>query len=201
MAWPLFLVIGITVAAAVLGMGAARREHATIGQIAQRRHHAGNFPEPIRLALGLAPHEGKPRNRGHQPVRVGMLRPRKQLLDRRLLDLASGIHHDDALRHFRHHAEIVGDEDYRGAEPVLQVDDKVEDLRLDGDIQRSRRLVGDQHLGMAGERHRDHGALPHAAGELVWIFLRPLFRLGDARDAQHLDRLRPGLRPADILVQ
>ena len=127
-------------------------------------------------------------------MRIGMLRAGEQFLDRCLLDLAAGIHHDDALRRLRHHAEIVGDEDYRGAELALQVEDEVEDLRLNGDVQRSGRLVGDQHLGIAGERHGDHGALAHAAGELVRIFLRPLFRLRDAR--QYAASRSPSSKPA-----
>jgi hypothetical protein len=40
----------------------------------------------------------------------------------------------------------------------------ISDLRLDGDVERGGRLVGDQHFRIAGERHGDHGALAHAAG-------------------------------------
>ena len=78
------------------------------------------------------------------------------------------------------HAEVVGDQDHRRAELALQLDDQLEDLRLDGDVERRGRLVGDQHLGIAGERHGDHGALAHAARELVRVFLGALLRLGDA---------------------
>ena len=56
----------------------------------------------------------------------------------------------------------------------------VEDLRLDRDVERGGRLVRDQQAGPAGQRHRDHHALAHAAGKLVRIFLRALRRLGDA---------------------
>ena len=40
-------------------------------------------------------------------------------------------------------------------------------LRLHGDVERGRRLVGDDQLGVARHRHGDHGALAHAARELV----------------------------------
>ena len=50
---------------------------------------------------------------------------REQLLDRRLLHLAAGIHHDDALRGFSHDAEIVGDQDHRRAELALQIEDNL----------------------------------------------------------------------------
>ena len=50
-----------------------------------------------------------------------MQRLREQLVDRRLLDLAAGIHDDHALRGLGDHAQVVGDQDDRGAELVLQL--------------------------------------------------------------------------------
>jgi hypothetical protein len=38
-----------------------------------------------------------------------------------------------------------------------------ENLRLNGHVERRRRLVGDQKLRLVGERHRDHHALALAA--------------------------------------
>src|ERR1017187_1685602 len=43
---PFLLVVGIGLAAAVLRMGAARREHAAFRQIGQCRHHTGDFLQP-----------------------------------------------------------------------------------------------------------------------------------------------------------
>ena len=54
---------------------------------------------------------------------------------------------------------------------LLELQHQVEDLRLDGDVERGGRLVGDQHLRIAGQRHGDHHALAHAARELVRIFV------------------------------
>ena len=51
----------------------------------------------------------------------------------------------------------------------LQFAQQVEDLRLDGDVERRRRLVGDQDVRLVGERHGDHHALALAAGELMRI--------------------------------
>ena len=48
-----------------------------------------------------------------------------------------------------------------------------EDLRLHGDVERGGRLVGDQQVGLVGERHRDHHALALAAGELMRIAREP----------------------------
>ena len=57
---------------------------------------------------------------------------------------------------------------------------QVEDLGLDGHVERGRRLVGDEQLGLAGERHRDHHALRHAARHLVRDRPRAGARVGDA---------------------
>ena len=66
-------------------------------------------------------------------------------------------------------AEIVRDENDARAGLVLQLLDELEDLRLNRHVERGRRLVGDEQLRPARQRHRDHHALPHAAGELVRI--------------------------------
>ena len=63
---------------------------------------------------------------------------------------------------------------------------QVEDLRLRRHVERGRRLVGDQQVGIVDERHRDHHALAHAAGELVRVVVdAPL----GARDADRLQQL------------
>ena len=65
----------------------------------------------------------------------------------------------------------MGDQDHRHAVLGLEILDQVEDLRLHGDVERRRRLVGDQHVGAVGERHGDHHALALAARHLVRILL------------------------------
>ena len=52
---------------------------------------------------------------------------------------------------------------------VLELLDQLENLRLNRDVERGRRLVGDEQLRLARQRHRNHHALAHAAGELVRI--------------------------------
>src|SRR5260221_9899694 len=99
-----------------------------------------------------------------------MQRLTEKIADRRFLDLAAGIHDDDALRHLGDDAKIVGDEDDRGADLALELAHQIEDLGLDRYIKRGRRLVGDEELWIAGERHSDHDALAHAAAELARVF-------------------------------
>ena len=101
-----------------------------------------------------------------------------------------GIHHVDPLGVARHHAEIVRDDDERHVEPARQPVHQLQDLRLDGHVERGRRLVGDDELGIAGDRDRDHDALAHAARELVRILLEAAGRIGDADQAEQLDGAR-----------
>jgi hypothetical protein len=78
------------------------------------------------------------------------------------------------------------------AEFLLDVLQQFQDLRLDGDVQRRGRLVGDQHLsGRAGERHGDHHALAHAARQLVGVFVEPLTCVRDAHPDERFERLHP----------
>ena len=45
---------------------------------------------------------------------------------------------------------------------AAQAVDQLQNLRLNRDVERGGRLVGDQQLGAAGDRHGDHDALSHA---------------------------------------
>ena len=59
-----------------------------------------------------------------------------------------------------------------------------QDLRLDRHVERGRRLVGDQQARRARQRHRDHHALAHAAGELVRVGAHALARRAGCRRAR-----------------
>ena len=63
---------------------------------------------------------------------------------------------------------------------LLQLAEQLQDLRLHRHVERGRRLVGDEQVGLVGERHGDHHALALAAGELVRIGAEPALRVADA---------------------
>ena len=147
---------------------ASRRRRAQVG----RQALDGLEPDAARQI--------EPRHRAHQADGVGMQRPQEDVVGGALLDDVRRIHHVDAVGVARDHAEIVGDDDQRDVEPPRQILHQLEDLRLDGDVERGGRLVGDDELGIAGEPDRDHHALAHAAGELVRILLQPPLAVGDA---------------------
>ena len=105
----------------------------------------------------------QPRHRTQQAHGVGVLRFGKQGAHGRLFDDASAVHHRHFIGHFGDHAQVVRDEHDGGAAGLLQRVHQVKNLRLDGDIQRRRRLIGNQQPRFVGQRHRNHGALAHTA--------------------------------------
>ena len=68
--------------------------------------------------------------------------------------------------------------------------DQLEDLRLRRHVERRRRLVGDQQVGVVDQRHRDHHALAHAARELVRVVVDAPLGARDADRLQQLERAR-----------
>ena len=65
--------------------------------------------------------------------------------------------------------EIVRDEKVGQAKLVLQLIEHVDDLCLDGYVQRGNRLVTDDEIGIDREGSRDTDTLSLSAGELVRI--------------------------------
>jgi hypothetical protein len=66
-------------------------------------------------------------------------------------------------------AHVVGDEDVGQAELALELLEQVEDLGLDGNVQRRHGLVAHDQVGFEDERASDPDPLPLAARELVGI--------------------------------
>ena len=110
----------------------------------------------------VAPVAVQARHGAEQAPGVGMLRPTEQVLRAAVLHRAARVHDEDVVGELGDDPQVVGDQDDGGVELLLQTADQVEDLRLDGDVERRGRLVGDEQLGVAGQRHRDHRPLPHA---------------------------------------
>ncbi len=138
---------------------------------------------------------------GRQEVlRVVVLRGIEDRFGVALLDDLAVGHHADPVGHAADDAEVVGDEQHRHAEALLQVLQQLEDLRLDGDVERRRRLVGDQQVRLVGQRHGDHHALPLAAGQLVRIGGQPLLGVADAHEIEQLEHAGAGLRRGHRLV-
>ncbi len=120
----------------------------------------------------------------HQPTGVGMVGLVEDIAGGAAFSHPPGIQDSQPVAGLGDHTQVVGDQDDRDMEGLLQVAQQSEDLRLDGHVQGGGRLVGDQQAGVAGKRHGDHHALLHAAGELVRIGTQ------DALDVGQTDRRR-----------
>jgi hypothetical protein len=146
------------------------------------------------MPFGGALGQGGKERRGIGVVRIG-----KEASDLLFLDLLARVLHLHPLRGFCHHAHVVGDQDEPHLGLALDVGEEIEDLRLNGHIERGGGFVRDEKPGFAGQRHGDHHALRHAAGQLVGKGFEPAFRVGDADEVEKLDR--PALPPGAVEVE
>ena len=184
--------------AALEGEVAAVAERAARRQRLEVRRLAGDRAQLLRRGLVEA------RHRAEQARGIGVLRVGEQRIEgRRVLDDPAGVHHEHALAEARDDAEVVGDQHGRHAGLAPQPAQQLEDLRLHRDVERGRRLVGDQQRRVAEQRDRDHHALAHAARELVGV---EVDAPGGGRDADQVEQLerapaRVALAHAAVLDQ
>ena len=135
-----------------------------------------------------------PGDGAEQRLGVRVPGPGEQHVGRRGLDDPAGVHDQDPVGPAGDHAHVVGDQQQPHVQPGLQLVQQPQDLGLDGHVERGGRLVGDQQLRLAGQRHRDHHALAQAAGQLVRVRVEPLGRARNADQAE--DLLGPPRGPA-----
>ena len=173
---------------------AARVEAASRRRVQERRRLAGDLVQALEVRV-------EPRQRAHQAPRVGVARLVEDRAHRPSLDDAGGVHHDHVVRRLRDDAEVVRDHDHGGAEIVLDPLEQGEDLRLRRHVERRRRLVGDDQVGVVDERHRDHHALAHAARELVRVVVDPALGAGDPDGLQQLEGAGVRLFVRHVVVQ
>ena len=78
---------------------------------------------------------------------IGVARIGEDLLGRALLDHLAAIHDDDARTDAGDDAEIMADENDCGVKIAIELDDQLENLRLNGDVERGGRLVAYSSAG------------------------------------------------------
>src|SRR6185369_17301034 len=116
-------------------MTTARREVTTGRQIGWSWHHTFNRFESL-LFIQLRIRQFG--NGTQQAFGVRMLGPRKQLINRRLLDDSSRVHHGNTISHFCNNSEIVSDQEHSQFTLLSQIVKQLEYLCLDRDVERSR---------------------------------------------------------------
>jgi hypothetical protein len=113
---------------------AARVETAARRRVEQARHFTGDDRMSNIIRIGT-------RYGVEQRTRIRVLWIGINLRFRRGLDDGAGIHHGHALRHRAHHRQIMRDEQIAQPEPILQIEQQIDDLRLDRDVQRRHLCV------------------------------------------------------------
>ena len=180
------------VIAAIEGQRAALGETAA-GKIAvERRHRAMR-----RIERRATPSAAGQRRK--QLARIRMQRRTKEGRARPGLHHLTRVHDAHPVRHACRHAEIVGDQQHAHATLALDLRQQVQHLRLDGDVERRRRLIGDEQLRPPGERNGNHHALLHATRELKRIVAQALHRIRNADRLQQTAGFGLGLRSAQAV--
>lgn len=100
---------------------------------------------------------------------IGVDAVRDKLEAVRKLHEFAEIHNADAVRDMANDAEIVGNKQISKSEIRLQVLKHIDDLRLNGDVERGDRLIADDELGIDRKSSRYTDSLALTAGELVRV--------------------------------
>ena len=98
-------------------------------------------------------------------------------------------HHMDRVGDPADDSQVVADEDHRHAEALFEFCEEIEDFSGNRHVESRRRLIRDQQIRVAGDRHRNRDALALAAGQFMRICMQPASRLGNAGEVQKF--LRP----------
>ena len=85
----------------------------------------------------------------------------------------------------------MGNEKVRQPEFILEIAEQVEDCALDGNVQGTHRLVGQQYTRVRSERSSNTNALPLPAGEFMWISVKRPRR--ELHEIEQLNAARPRL--------
>ena len=128
------------------------------------------------------------RKRVEQRAGVRVARTLQHVFAHTGLDHAPRVEDRDTVGDRREDAQVVRDQHDRELVLATEPVEQAQDPGLHGDVERRRRLVGDQQSRPAGEGDRDRDPLAHAARELVREPPQRGTRVGDAHVVQQLDR-------------
>ena len=129
------------------------------------------------------------RDGAEQLLGVGVLGVGEDCGDRAGFDDLAVAHDGNAAGYLADDGEVVAGEEHGQLALALEGFEQVENLGLNGDVERSGRLVGEQQIWLVDEGHGDQNALALAAGELVWIVVEASSGIGNGDGFEGLDRL------------
>jgi hypothetical protein len=113
---------------------------------------------------------------------------------------SSGIHYGDAVTDAADYGEVMRDEEHGKREPLPQVGEQVENLRLHGDIERRGGFVGNEQRGAVNDGHGDHDALTLASGKLMRVVSPAALGCGYGDFAQSFDGTLAGFGAGDVRI-
>ena len=152
------------------GVGATVGKAAPRKDLVERRHGSGDGCQALAALLGVW--------QGVQQIDgVGMARLGKKRWCAGHLDNLAGVHERHAVGHLRDHRQVVGDQQHGHLLGLLQGAQQIQNLRLDGHVQRGSRLVSDHHIGLSGQRNGHHDALLLPARHLKGVAVNAPCRL------------------------
>ena len=135
--------------------GAAAGDGDGAGQVALK-------DDAFRLPCGVWQGDG-----GEESLGIGVGGVGKELLLLRIFHHFAQVHDRHMGGDVLYHTQIMGDEDQRDAQLLLQVHEQVDDLGLDGYVQRGNGFIGHDELRMDGQGAGDADALTLPAAEFV----------------------------------
>ena len=136
----------------------------------KRRHHTFNNVQHIVVFIRL-------RNRFKQRTCIRMQGMSKQFLHGSLFDDLPRIHNRNTVGDLCDDTEVVSNKDNTRLVFFLQVFDKIENLCLNGYVERRRRFIGNDKLRITRQCSCDKYPLPHSAGKLMREPLRRTLRV------------------------
>ena len=113
--------------------------------------------------------DGKARNGSQKGIGVGVKRVMEKVVAVRKLADASEIHNQYSVAEMLDDAEVVGDEEIGEVLFGGKLVEKLENLRLDGNVKGGNGLVKDDEAGVKGYRSRNAHTLFLSAGKGVRI--------------------------------
>ena len=157
-------------------------------EAATRRHRCRVRRLPVELLQAAGP-LADPRDRVHEAKGVGVLRRGQNVPSRSLLDDSACVHDAHTVGHPFHDTDVVGDQDDGHLQLLGDLPEQVEKVGLHLGVERAGRLVRDEELRPAQERHRDHHPLALSAAQLIRVRLCNPIRLRDMDGGQVFPRL------------
>ena len=98
------------------------------------------------------------------------------------------VHHQNIVRHTGNDTQVVGNHNGCCARFVLRLIYHLKHLRLNGHIQCSGGLIGDQNTRVIRNSHCNHNALAHTARKLVRVRTQTICRGRNTHQTHQLDR-------------